>query len=334
MCISLHPSCVGAAPREASDEALAYVLSRWCLEYDRGRHRRLLPGQLLRQSRQLGIDADGLTRPPDDEIAGVRTAMANRDDAHAQLARAEQLQPAGCCRPSSATRRTTRLKIAEAAYQSAIDNVRSLKASLQDRRAALELARKKLDDAVIRAPVGGSVSERLVRPGEFIRENTPVVTIVQMDPLKLTTAIQERYADVHPAGHARAIPRRVVPDATFEGRIAYVSPALDQATRTFAVEAVVDNARSAAEARLLREGRDPDASGREACSPCPRTAVSTLAGVSTVFVIEDGKVRQQLVMLGRTAGQAVGNRGRARRDGTARDLESEPARHRRGGDEP
>ena len=88
----------------------------------------------------------------------------------------------------------TRVKVTEAAYQSALENVQSLRASLQDRRAAYQLAQKKLNDATIRAPVGGSISERLVQPGEFIRENTPVVTIVQIHPLKLKTAVQERYA--------------------------------------------------------------------------------------------------------------------------------------------
>ena len=78
--------------------------------------------------------------------------------------------------------------------------MRSLKASLQDRRASYELAQKKLDDAAIKAPVSGSVAERLVQPGEFIRENTPVATIVQMNPLKLKTAIQEKNAAVIKAG--------------------------------------------------------------------------------------------------------------------------------------
>jgi deoxycytidine triphosphate deaminase len=35
-----------------------------------------------------------------------------------------------------------------------------------------------------------------IQPGEFIRENTPVVSIVQMNPLKMRTAIQERYASL------------------------------------------------------------------------------------------------------------------------------------------
>ena len=48
-------------------------------------------------------------------------------------------------------------------YQSAVDTVRGQKALLQDRRAAYDLAVKKLDDAVVRAPIAGVVSERPVQ---------------------------------------------------------------------------------------------------------------------------------------------------------------------------
>src|SRR2546426_10636590 len=136
----------------------------------------------------------------------------------------------------------TRLKVAEANHQTALDNVRSLKAALQDRRATFELAQKKLTDAVVKAPVAGSVSERLVQPGEYIRENTPVATIVQMNPLKLKTAIQEKHAGLIRPGQTVEFIVEAFPDKTYHGKVAYVSPAVDQTTRTFPVEIYVDNA--------------------------------------------------------------------------------------------
>src|SRR4030095_9190919 len=113
--------------------------------------------------------------------------MANRDDARAAFERAQQLNGRGLLTRSDRDTAETRLKVSEANYEGAIDNVRSLKASWQDRRAAYELAQKKLDDAAIKAPVSGAIAERLVQPGEFIRENTPVPPIVQMNTLKLKT---------------------------------------------------------------------------------------------------------------------------------------------------
>ena len=100
--------------------------------------------------------------PADEAIATVRQAIANRDDARAAFTRADALGGRGLLSKVDTDSAETRLKVAEANYQAAVDNVRSLKASLLDRRASYELAKKKLADAAIRAPVAGSISERLV----------------------------------------------------------------------------------------------------------------------------------------------------------------------------
>ena len=247
---------------------------------------------------QLGITrTQDIEPPPDEQIASVRQAAANRDDARAAVARAEQLSGRGLVSQVDRESAETRLKVAEANYSAALDTTHSLKASLQDRRASFELAKKKLADAVIRAPVAGSVSERLVQPGEFIRENTPVVTIVAMNPLKLKTAIQEKFAGVIRPGQPVQFEVEAFPDETFNGRVAYVSPAVDQATRTFAIEAIVAN-----DDRRLKPGFF--AKGivgtklDEDVTAVPEDAVSTMAGVSSVYIIEDGKVVQRTITTG------------------------------------
>jgi len=254
---------------------------------------------LLRQTEaQLGMDGARVKEPqPDEQISAIRTAVANRDDARAQLARARRLINQRLLSQADLDAAETRVKVTEAAYQAALENVQSLKASLQDRRAAVELAQKKLNDSVIRAPVGGSISERLVHPGEFIRENTPVVTIVQMNPLKLRTGVQERYAGLIRPGLPVQFQVEPFPGEQFEGSVAHVSPAVDQGTRTFTVEVLVDNRGRRLKPGFFAKGliytrRD------ENVIAVPEDAVSTLAGVSAVYVIEKGKVRQQVVTLG------------------------------------
>ncbi len=254
---------------------------------------------LLRQTEaQLGIDGVRVKEPPpDEEISVVRTAIANRDDARAQLARARRLRGQNLLAQADLDTAETRVKVTEAAYQAAVESIQSLKASLQERRAAAELAQKKLDDAVIRAPVAGSVSERLIYPGEFIRENTPVISLVQMNPLKLKTAVQEKHASLIQPNQPVQFRVEPFPDAIFKGRIAYVSPAIDQALRTFAVEVLVDNQDRRLKPGFFAKGaifvrRD------ENVLAAPDDAVSTLAGVSTVFVVESNKIRQQIVDVG------------------------------------
>lgn len=256
----------------------------------------------LRQTRaQLGIHGGDLTvneaLPPDETVASVRTATANRDDAKAAYERAKALNARGITSSETLLTAETRHKVADSALQAALDSVRATKALLQDRRAAYELAVKKLGDAVVKAPIAGVVAERPVQVGEFISERTVVATIVQMHPLKLRTGVQERHAGVVKAGQPVEFRVESFGDRVFKGSVAYISPSLDQTMRTFTVEALVDNAE-----RLLKPGffakgvilthRDDNVMA------VPDAAVSVLAGVSSVYVIKDNTITQQSVALG------------------------------------
>ena len=255
----------------------------------------------LRQTRaQLGMHGpidSGDTPPPDDEIGSVRNALAGRDDARANDERARTLAARGLMSPVDLQTAQTRMKVAEAAYQSAVDTVRGQKALLQDRRAAYDLAVKQLGDAVVRAPISGIIAERTVQVGEFIGERTPVVTIVQIDPLKLRTGVQERYAGSIEPGLAVQFRVESFGDTLFHGKIAHVSPSLDQAMRTFTIEAMVDNRDRRLKPGFFAKGviltrRDEDVMA------VPDTAVSTFAGVSSVYIVKDQKIAQQTVTLG------------------------------------
>jgi len=255
----------------------------------------------LRQTRaQLGMSdrlEGGDTPPKDEEIGSVKNALANRDDARDNAERAKTLASRGLMPPVDLQAADTRLRVAEAALQSAVDNARGQKALLQDRRAAYELALKKLDDTVVRAPIAGVVSERPVHVGEYIPERTPVVTIVQVNPLKLRTGVQERHAGIIRAGQTVEFRVESFGDTVFQGKVAYVSPSLDEAMRTFTVEALVDNADLRLKPGFFAKGviltkRD------EGVLAVPDAAVSTLAGVSSVYIVQDGKIAQQTVTLG------------------------------------
>lgn len=254
--------------------------------------------QLRQTEAQLGIDGARIKEPPPDEqISSVRLAIANRDDAQAQLRRAQKLRSQNLLSQADMDTAETKVKVAEANYQSAVESVQSLKATLQDRRQAVELAEKKLNDTNIRSSVAGQVNERLIQKGEYIRENTAVVSIVQMNPLKVQTAIQERYAGVVRPGLAVEFSVESFPGEKFKGSVAYVSPAVDQTTRSFSVEVLVDNSNRKLKPGFFVKGviftrRD------ENVLAISDDAVSSLAGVSNVYVVENGKVRQQMVSLG------------------------------------
>jgi RND family efflux transporter MFP subunit len=258
----------------------------------------------LRQTEaQLGI-AEGITLPQDDQISVVRTAAANRDDARSQLSRAQELFNKGLSSKADFDTAQTRVKVTEAAYQSAVENVQSLKASLQDRRAAYDLAKKKLSDAIIRAPIAGAIAERSAQRGEYIRENTPVATILRMNPLKLRTGVQEKYANMIHQNQIVDFQVEPYPNAMFHGKIAYISPAVDPGTRTFTAEILVDNPQYKLKPGFFTKGeilvqRD------ENVLAVPEETVSNLAGVSSVYVINNGVVKQTTIRTGEREGKFI-----------------------------
>lgn len=258
--------------------------------------------QLKQTEAQLGIDGVNVKEPlPDEQISSVRLAIANRDDAMAQYRRAERLRAQKLLSQADLDTAQTRVKVTEANYQAALEAVQSLKATLQERRHAVELAEKKLNDTKIRASVSGQVAERFVQQGEYIRENTPVITIVQMNPLKVKTAIQERYAGLVRVGLPVEFSVESAPGQKFIGRVSNVSPSVDLSTRTFPVEILVDNRERKLKPGFFAKGvifthRDDNVPA------IPEEAISKLAGVSNVYVIENGRARQQMVTLGTRVG--------------------------------
>jgi len=255
---------------------------------------------LLQTRAQLGmsgpVDRDEAP-PADADIAVVKTATANRDDARAAFERAKALNARGITSFEVLQAAETRHKVAEASYESSLDSVRATRAQLQDRRAAYALALKQLDDAVVRAPIAGVVSERPVQVGEYIAQRTVVASIVQMHPLKLRTGVQERHAGVVEPGQPVQFRVEAFGDRLFTGKVAYVSPALDQTMRTFTVEALVDNPDRRLKPGFFAKGVILTRLDTEVLA-VPDAAVSVLAGVASVYVIKDGAVTQQEVELG------------------------------------
>jgi membrane fusion protein (multidrug efflux system) len=115
--------------------------------------------------------------------------------------------------------------------------------------------------------------------------------------LKLKTAIQEKHAGLITPGQTVEFIVEAFLDRKFIGKIAYVSPAVDQATRTFAVEALVDNSDRTLKPGFFAKGVVRTRLDNNIIA-APEDSISTLAGVSTVYVIENGKARQQQVTLG------------------------------------
>jgi RND family efflux transporter MFP subunit len=193
---------------------------------------------------------------------------------------------------------------AEARYQAALENVRNLEAIVEEKRAALDLAKKQLSDTEIHSPISGVVKEKAASRGEYLQPGKPVVTIVQIDPLRLRADIPEYAAASVQTGQTMTLTVEAFPQRTFSGRVVRIGPSLNEQTRALTVEAQVSNPNN-----LLRPGMFAKSNlitSKDATAMMvPRRAVQTIAGLNKVFVIDNGRASERIVKIGATDGDLV-----------------------------
>jgi membrane fusion protein (multidrug efflux system) len=134
-----------------------------------------------------------------------------------------------------------RESVAQAAFDRSRAAFEGARASRLAAQAGLDLARQRLADAVLTAPIDGVVLERRIDVGERLSEGTVTFVVVQTAPLKLRFRVPERYLGTASRGAKVRVTVDPYPGETFDGTVAVVVPALDPASRTFAVEALFPN---------------------------------------------------------------------------------------------
>jgi membrane fusion protein (multidrug efflux system) len=178
-------------------------------------------------------------------------------------------------------------------------NLTTARASLLQARAQLAQAEKAARDVVVAAPFQGFVADRKVSLGEYVQPSTPVVTLVQIDPLRLQLTIPAVQAGQVQRGQAVTARVDAHPGRTFAGEITAVNPSITAESRSFIAEARVPNPE-----RLLKPGMFATASidqGRtEQVILVPRTAVVEDVNTNSfrVFVVDDQqRARLKVVQL-------------------------------------
>jgi RND family efflux transporter MFP subunit len=182
-----------------------------------------------------------------------------------------------------------RFKAAQADYDQSVNTIRNLIREVDRVRASLELQRKKLRDTTVVAPFAGVVKERQVSPGQFVRVNTPLFTIVKVDPIRLRLEIPERMAPWIRNGQVAEVNLEAFLDKTFRGRIWRISPTVDQTKRTFVVEALIDNPRGELKPGSYARAKLPTNKVDE-IKLIPARAVSYVFGSNKAYVVKDDQV--------------------------------------------
>ncbi|MBX3191533.1 MAG: efflux RND transporter periplasmic adaptor subunit [Labilithrix sp.] len=245
----------------------------------------------------------------DVRAASLSAAEAN---AMAESARTQEAQSRVDCE------RNEKLKAAGAISQAEYDRIatscRTIPLGAEAATARARLAAQNVGDGIIRAPFAGVVTERFVEVGQFVRQESRVVTVVSVDTLRLEIAIPEAKSAEVKEGADVSFRVAAFPDETFHGKLRFVSGAVRATTRDLVAEAVVENAD-----RKLKPGMFADvelAAGLRKSPSVPREAILQRDGKARAFFVSAGRLEERVLALGAerdgrvavTKGAAIGEK--------------------------
>jgi RND family efflux transporter MFP subunit len=252
---------------------------------------------------QLGVTNETDRVPEVSQTSTVRRAAADLAEAKTNFERIKTLVSKGVVSPSVYDTAESRYQVSEANYTSAIEQVRTLMAQVENMRVQLALAQKKLSDCQVRAPFSGAVRLRSVEIGQSLGERAAVMSIASTNPLKLRASVPELWFPYVAAGASIDLTVDAYPDK-FAGRVLRVSRSVDPQTRSFTIEASVDNSKE-----RLRPGLFARAllttSKVDAILRVPTSAVVSFFGVQKIFAIENNQIRERVVKLGDRVGDYI-----------------------------
>jgi membrane fusion protein (multidrug efflux system) len=252
----------------------------------------------LRQSlERLGLKDEHDKLKDVKDAPDSRKAEAELYDARTRFQRQKQLSDTGIGAPADLDQAQARFRAAQAAYDSTIFQTRNLLQEVERFKAVLELQRKKLRDTNVRAPFNGAVKERSVNVGAYVRVNTPLFTLVKIDPLRLKLEVPERMAPWIKNGQIVEVALEAFEGKHFEGKIWRISPTVDQSKRTFVVEALVANSAGALKPGSYAKARVPTQKV-ERTMLVPAKAVNYVFGSNKVFVVKSGVIEAKDVKTG------------------------------------
>ena len=218
-------------------------------------------------------------------------AAANVSRAKAALGNAEQQ-----------LRRLQQLSKSKIAAQSELDQsvaeAEQARAEVKSAEASEAIASLNLERSHVKAPFDAAVADRIASAGDFMRIGTPLFRIVNDGVLKYIVQAPERYAAQVQKEQLVRFTVDAWPGETFEGKVFLISPQVNTATRSFAFGALVPNKERRLRANTFARGEV--VLERGTLTPMiPVDAVINFAGVTKVFVVENGIAHNRSVKVGR-----------------------------------
>ena len=230
--------------------------------------------------------------------AAIRQAQAQLDDAKFKYESAAKLVKTGDISQERYTEIEKAYRARQAGFENSQDELRTLWINTDALRSEVKLAERRLSDTVLRAPFDGAITQKNLSEGQFVKDNTAILTLVKTWPLRLRVELPESEAGTVRAGTGLAFTTDAAPGVDFHATVRELNPSLDAKNRTLTVEArLAENDRRLRPGMFVQVRMIQDRASEVVM--VPRRAIYSIAGLTKVFVIRGGKAQERKIGPGR-----------------------------------
>lgn len=275
-------------------------------------------GELLAQNtvevatRMMGHVREVLVREGQTVAAGECLVRIDDTDVLAQQRQAEAaLAEARAVLQNAETNLTRfeRLFAENSVSRSQLDDVRTgrdrARAAVQRAEAGLAEVNVHLGYLRVQAPTAGTVTRRLVDPGDMANPGMPLVILEQRNVMKVRAGISERDIDLVDVGaEVQVAVTSLGTGAVFAAPVARITPAANPMSRTFDLEAYLPNVDGRLRSGMFARVEVPV--GQRDAVLVPREALHLRGQLTGVWLVdEQGTARLRWVRTGREVGDQV-----------------------------
>lgn len=178
---------------------------------------------------------------------------------------------------------------------------------LQQARAQMAGSRKRLEDTVLRSPIGGYVGMRRVDAGEVVAAGQPLFSVMNLHPVKVRVGIPESSIGMVRAGQPAQITIPALGNRAFPGTVELVGVAAEPTSRTYTVKINAANPGTTMRAGMIAEATIEGDQPVSVLTLPPDAIVRDPQGATYVFVYypEQKRVYRKRVEIGASTGTEV-----------------------------
>ncbi|WP_421950716.1 efflux RND transporter periplasmic adaptor subunit [Pelagibacterium sp.] len=182
----------------------------------------------------------------------------------------------------------------QATLDSAIADVDGLEASLASLQSQVEQVQTNIERTTIRAPFSGTVSNRMVEPGQVVSQGAAIVSLVDLSRLTIDAMVPLAQSAAIAVGQTASVEVQGLDGLVFEAAVERINPVAEEGTRSVVVHLGLDNVDARLRGGMFATGRIVTEVSGDTIA-VPRDAVLDGDGERYVLAVVDGEIIRRVV---------------------------------------